>query len=101
MAHAAWREKGRPRATGRPRGIASIGLSQAEWQLFSIGVRIGEQAPELARTWEGGYAELSPYLTSRERRQLSASELVRCVQWVGVGMMYAVLCQTVTDLRAF
>lgn len=99
MTHRAPRETGRPRATGHPLGIPAIPLSQAEHDMFRIGLRIGLEAPEVAARGPYDFTELSAHMTSSERRRVSASELTHCVQWLHVGIMYAVLCAAVRDLR--
>lgn len=99
MVHRAPMQHGRPRATGHPRGFGGILLTQAEWQMFSIGERIAMERPELAVTVELDFTLLSLHMTSGERRKVAASELSGCVRWVRAGMMYAVLCQNIAELR--
>lgn len=99
MSHAAPRETGRPRATGRPRGLRAIPLTQAEWQMFTIGERIAAGNPDLPVDPDLDFTLLHNYMTPRERRQASASELTRCVRWIRAGIMYGMLCHEITELR--
>lgn len=100
MSHAQWPARGRPRGSGRPLRMEPIDLSQAEWAMVRIGIRVGRDNPEFAARWDTSLTELTAYLTSTERRQLAASELTYCVRWVGIGILYSVASHAVKALRA-
>lgn len=83
--------RGRPRASGQVAGIPAIPLTHDELVPFNIGLRIARLRPELMHGWQGGFIELSPYMTDTEHRSLMRIDLKSAVKWAGIGIMHALM----------
>lgn len=81
------RTPGRPRASGRARGIPAIPLSAAEAVFYRAGLRIAPQLDLGADHEVPTIDAISPYLTPRERRAILLTTDDFVVKWVMIGAM--------------
>jgi hypothetical protein len=79
--------RGRPRGSGRTRGIPAIPLTAAETVFYRAGQRIAAQWDNFAMSGAPTIDAISPYLTPRERRAVLTVTDDFVITWVMIGAM--------------